>query len=390
MTMARFGPSVIAVIMSLLGPACAGQLKGIPSNGGIHSVSRSLKYLISSFPNIKTVAYTHLPDTIWRPLFLGTVSKPMGVVTDPLNDRLYVADQGLHRIFWYQLVIEPNGLLKTDGHQHVAVDGVTAHWMNVNGLGDLYFSGEMVVKAPAKSARSVYRMDVSKINSGDPLNPAEVYTKSNSGFPNPRALKPSGVAVDSFNVYWGNEEKGTINGAVCSGSRQNVGITSSLEINVISKANAEVRGMSIAGQSVFYITPQAIYGQDRTSGVAVTDTETGLIQSSGTKDGWDPKSIAFDGENTMYWTDAKAGIIYEFPAGDMNKHPLKKYVDAPLVYGVTTFSKNGEFRADANTAGKRQDSRLISARAEESGSPAVFRHHLLATFLAVGATGLAC
>jgi len=349
-------------------PADATNLKGsIPSNGGIHSVSKSLKYLISSFPNIKTVAYTHLPDTVWRPLFIGKVSNPQGVVADPLNGRLYVADPDLNKIFWYQLIIEDDGLLKTDGFQHVAVDGVTAYWMNVDGLGDLYFSGQMLVKAPASSYRSVYRMDESKISRGDALNPAEVYSRSNTGYPTPHVWMPSGVAVDSFNIYWGNQEKGTTNGAVCSGTRRNIGVTSALEINVVSDALNEVRGMAIAGETIFYLSPQGIYGTDKTApSPAERSPNVDRIQSAANAaDGWDPKSIAFDGEGTMYWTETKAGIIYQFPAGDTNPHPLNKYIDAPQVYGVTIYAMTGEGKKKADRSYGMLQS---SAKAEESSS----------------------
>merc|ERR1719473_1173998 len=97
-TFRRF--TTFAMLISQLGQAVV--LNGVPTNSGIHSVSKSKKYLISSFPNIKTVAYTHLPDTIWRPLYIGNVENPVGVVADGLNSRLYVADQTLNKIFWYQ------------------------------------------------------------------------------------------------------------------------------------------------------------------------------------------------------------------------------------------------------------------------------------------------
>jgi len=316
---------------------------GIPVNSGIHSVSKSLKYLISSFPTMKTVAYTHLPDTIWRPLFVGTVANPQGVVTDPLNARLFVSDPDLKRIFWYQLVIEADGLLKTDGQQHVAVDGVTANWLAVDGIGDLYFTGQMIVEAPASSYRSVYRMDEAKINDGNALNPVEVYTRSNTGYPVPRAWMPSGIGIDSFNIYWGNQEKGLSNGAVCMGTRQNIGVTAGAEVNVINEAINEVRGMALAGQSVFYLGPKGVYGVAKgVDGPASTNPDAGFIQGGTVSDGWDPTSIAFDGENTLYWTEAKAGIIYKLAAADTNPSPINKYVDAPLVYGVTVFAMTGE------------------------------------------------
>jgi len=385
--MVRLGflAALTAVLFSC--PSCAVALKGIPSNGGIHSVSKSLKYLISSFPNIKTVAYTHLPDTIWRPLFVGNVKNPTAVASDAANSRLYVADPDQNKIFWYGLVIEPDGLLKTDGHQHVAVDGVTAYSLSVNGQGDLYFSGQLIVPVSASSDRSIYRMDEAKIASGDALNPTEVYTRANSGFPTPAVWKPSGVAVDSFNIYWGNEEKGDSNGAVCSGTRQNIGVTSALEINVLTKAVPEVRGMAMAGDSIFYLTPQSVYGAEKTAySVAELDPSVGQIQGASSVDGWDPKSIAFDGEGTMYWTEAKAGIIYQFPTGDTNAHPLQKYIDAPQVHGVTIFAKTGKpdgLKAIVSDGLKANYGQLqSSARADDSGAVAF---HLNALVVALSA-----
>jgi len=390
----RLGLLAISATALFSWPVCA-ELRGVsshstkmsaePSNAGIHSVSKSMQYLISSFPSIKTVAYTHLPDTIWRPLYIGTVSSPKGVVADPLNARLYVADTDLGKIFWYNLLIESDGLLKTDGQQHVAVDGVNAHWLAVNGVGDLYFTGQMTVTAPSSSYDAVYRMDQEKIASGDALNPTEVYTRSNSGYPNPRVWMPSGVAVDTFNVYWGNEEQGTNNGAVCSGTRQNIGVTSALEINVLNRAVSEVRGMAIAGQAIFFISPEGIYGADKSAwSVAVTDAATGLIQSAPGSDGWDPVSIAFDGEGTMYYTETKAGIIYQFPSQDTNPHPTKKYIDAPQVYGVTVYSMTGDSKPKAMAADYGQIKTSAVADDDQSGS---FHLHRLSPLLAVLSLG---
>jgi len=324
------------------------------------------------FPEIKTVAYTHLPDTIWRPLFLGTVSNPMGVAADPLNSRLYVSDPDLKKIFWYQLVIEDDGLLKTDGHQHVAVDNVTAKWMAVNGLGDLYFTGQTLVEAPASSYRAVYRMDESKIAIGDAMNPVEVYSKATGGYPESNVWMPSGIAVDSFNVFWGNQEKGIKYGSVCSGSRKKQDETGHPEINVLSRQVNEVRGMAVAGQNIFYLSTQGIYGQEKTtSSVADRNPDVGFVQSAGqaSPDGWDPVSIAFDGEDTMYWTEAKTGIIYQFPAGDTQARPLHKYADAPSVYGITVYSLAGA--GQQRKLSKGYGMLQHSARAEESSAVTV-------------------
>lgn len=366
----RITISVIALVLPLL----AG---GTPANAGIHSVSRSLKYLISSFPNIRTVAYTHLPDTVWRPLFIGNVSQPSGVVADPLSGRLFVADPGRQKIFWYQLIIEDDGLLKTSGHQFVAVDGVSAQWLAVNGLGDLYFTGALAGSAH----RAVFRQDVTKITAGNALDPLEVYSRANSGYPNPRVWMPSGVAVNSFDIYWGNEQQGISNGAVCSGTRQNIGVTSALEVNVVSRQVDEVRGMAIAGETVFYLSPQAVYAAEAVArDVPPTNPSVGRVQETNITGGWDPRSIAFDGENTMYWTETRSGIIYQFPSGDTNMHPMSKYIDAPQVFGVTVYAVTGEGRRTAeHSFGMIQQS---SATPVEN---AAFHTHLSAALLlAVG------
>merc|ERR1719161_2788420 len=100
----------------------------------------------------------------------------------------------------------------------------------------------------------------------------------------------------------------------------------------------------MASMNIFYLTPTAVYGIDkRTDSRIETDDNNGIIQNI--EAGETPNSIAYDGEGTMYWTETTNGKIYEFPARDLNKHPMKKYVDAPRVHGVTVFTReNGQYR----------------------------------------------
>jgi len=336
------------------------------TNDRIYSVSTTMKYLISSFPMIKQVAYTHLPDTIWRPLDLGVVERPEAVVADAGNSRLFVADKGLKKIFVYDLVIEENGLLKTHGRR-VAVNDVDAFWMAVNGIGDLYFSGQETSTSEV-DPRSVYRMDEDKISQGISWGPTMIYDRENAQYPKSVAWLPSGLAVDSFDVYWANEEKGKEKGSVCRGSRRNIKFnpTKPLDVAVINQAVDRVLGMAMASMNIFYLTPKAIYGLDkRTDSRIEKDENIGIIQELPAGD-WKPQSIAYDGEGTMYWTDTQAtnGAIYEFPARDLNRHPVKKYVDAPLVHGITVFTREtGQYRSHKH----RKVNLQSSASAVESG-----------------------
>jgi sugar lactone lactonase YvrE len=338
-----------------------------------------------------------LPDNIWRPLYVGNVSNPAGVAIDAAHARLFLADTDHKKIYVYNLIIESDGLLMTDGEQHVAVSDVTAHWLTVNGLGDLYFSGEMVVKPPASSTRSVFRMDNSKITVGDALNPFDVYDRSNSGFPNAAAWMPSGVGVDSFNVYWGNQEQEVDkkdpnpNGSLCRGTRQNIGVTTSLEIKKYTKAHKEVRGMALTGETIFYLTPEGVYGVKKADPSDSEDPKLGLIQGAPNSEGWDPHSIASDGEGTMYYTEAKAGIIYQFPSGDINHQPHKKYVDAPEVFGVAIFHQTGMTKHAVKTVSNyglpQSSSRAVAA---ENGARAFGSLRLWLMALVAVATLSAC
>lgn len=306
----------------------------------------SKKYLISTFPQIKQVGYLHLPDTVWRPLCVGDVSDPRALAVDSVHQRVFVSDKALGKIFWYNVIVQPDGLLKTDGLQHVAVEGYTANWMSTNGVGDLYFTGVQAnVTAPGEVYPAVYRMDGTKISIGDALSPVEVYSRSNTGSPNPTVWSPSGIAVDSFNIYWGNEEKGDTNGAVCKGTRQNIGKTSGITTSILSEQVKEVRGMAVTGETLFFLSPNGLFALPKTQASPVTDSVAGMIiqppNGDTNTDTWDPRSIAYDGDGTLYFTDASLGVIYSIPSGQTALYPLIKFVDAPQAFGVQIMSLTG-------------------------------------------------
>merc|ERR1719263_1195131 len=80
---------------------------------------------------------------------------------------------------------------------------------------------------------------------------------------------------------------------------------------------------------------------------------------------WDPKSIAFDGEGTLYWTETAQGVIYSIPSMDTNPHPLRKYIDAPQVYGISILTLTGLDRHHVVQAELRSTAQVVE---EKSGS----------------------
>jgi len=305
-------------------------------------VSANRKYLIATFPSLRQVGYTVLPDNVWRPLVVGKLSTPQAVAVDGLNRRVYVSDPPEDKIYWYALYPQIDGLLRTDGVQHVAVEGFKAKWLAVNGMGDLYFSGGAT---DGTAGDGIFRKNAVDIASGNTLNTVEVYSRANSGSPNPKVWMPSGIAVDSFYIYWGNQEKGTSNGAVVRGSRQNIKKTSDIQLQSMTNQMDEVRGMAVTGTLLYYLAPGGIFAAPKTQTAQTTmAATTGLISARPSDAGtpsWDPKSIAWDGDHTMFVGDNLGGRIYTLPTDHIGTHVLVKFADAPHVWGVGVLDCSG-------------------------------------------------
>jgi hypothetical protein len=293
---------------------------------------------------LKQVAYCMLPDNVWRPLVMGDLTAPKGVAVDAVNNQLFVADPSEGKVYKYKLA-KKDGRLQTDNQQLVALEGYAVKWMAVSGVGDLYFTGKAIVEAPRSSYDAVFRLDAALIAKGATMTAMEIYSRTNSGSPFPKVWMPSGVAVDSFHVYWGNQESGTQYGAINKGQRQNVGGRSTPDALVsLTAAQDDVRGMISTGITLYYLTPKGVFAvpssQDH-MGFVVTDEGANLIGSPPSGDlnenPFDPQSIAFDGMGTAYFTDYTTGAVYSLPANDLKKHNLTKFVDAPGVHGVSVF-----------------------------------------------------
>jgi len=298
----------------------------------------SRKYLIASFPNLRQVAYCHLPDNVWRPLVIGEIASPRGVAVDEQNARLFIADPPNNVIWWYKLSTRHNGLLQTVGSRHAAVEGYSAQWLAVNGVGDLYFTGHQVTGASQPTYDSVFRQDAIGIATGNSLSPTEIYARANTGNPNAKAWMPSGIAVDSFYVYWGNQEQGRVHGSVVKGSRTNIGSLSQESLlHVMSSALEEVRGVAATGTHVFCLSPVGVHGMAKSAATTLLDPGQGLVASPPSGEAarpWEPAAIAWDGDNSLYLTDAGGGLVYSLPAQNAMGHSLTKFADAPNVYAL--------------------------------------------------------
>jgi hypothetical protein len=245
-----------------------------------------------------------------------------------------------------------NGLLQT-GNRRAAVEGYNASWLAVNSQGDLYFTGRRVSSYSTNHNNSVFRQDVANIVAGYSSNPTEVYSRANSGNPNARVWVPSGLAVDSFNIYWGNQDEGTTHGSLVKGPRQNLGsaVSSAGQIMELSTQMDEVRGVANTGTHLFWNTPDGVYGMTKTTASTVTNPNQGLIATSPPGGGevngrtWSPMSIAYDGDSSVYISDQGLGRLYTMPAASLAPSNMSMFVDAPGIARVAIADFHSAFSA---------------------------------------------
>lgn len=329
-----------------------GSLSGItPANAAVSNT-----YLIGSFPGLRQVAYVHLPDNVWRPLAIGDdVDSPTGVAVDGENSRLFVSDPPNNVIWWYNLAMRRDGLLET-GPRHAAVQNFSASWLSVSGLGDLYFTGHQQGAPAASSYDSVYRQDAVNLLSGNSLQPTELFSRSNSGSPNPQAWMPSGVAVDAFSVYWGNQELGGTHGSVVQGLITS-GVSQGTSVLPISNALEQVNGVAVTGTSVFWAAPEGVYGRTKGLPLTMSDAQQGFIAGPPQQD-WTPAGLAWDGENTLYVADASNddAAVYSLPALNVQSSQMLKFADAP---GINDLAIIGFHPANSGSSVRLQVAPLL-------------------------------
>lgn len=297
------------------------------------------KYLIASFPKLRQVAYTMLPDNVWRPIVIGKVASPEAVAVDSQAQKLYIADPPNYVVWAVGLGSTSNGLLRSVGTPRAVVEGFSAHWLAVDSTGDLYFSGHAkpvngTSTANTTSTDSVWRLDADQILTGDTFNPTEVYSSANTGEPAAKIYQLGSVAVDDFYIYWGNQAGGKQHGAVCKATRTNVGFSSSqMTIGVIESALDEVRGITTSGTELFWLAPEGVYGKSKSSMTELTDVSEGLLAPPPSSS-WSPMSIVWDGNTLVYMSDPGSGNIYTLPASSTLKGNVSHFGIAPGVQGL--------------------------------------------------------
>jgi len=282
-----------------------------------------------------------LPETVFHLLIVGGEkgpANPKAIAVDTENSRIFVGDTPTQKIYWYQLIVLPDGKLITDGRQHVAVEAVEPKWLAVDGVGNLYFSGKMMIPPPAPASQEgIYMHDAIALATGVSINSKELWMRTNSGAPSPRVWAPTGLATDNFHLFWGNGQDAKTHGALVKAAVHPPDVQPELSVKPIADNSDEVRGVVLTPNTVFYTTSDGIFGVSKSKvGAACQPSTCALLSGALTS----PQGMVWDGDGTVYVAEAdiEKGGIYSFPSnGPLGAHALSKFVDASGVYGLEVF-----------------------------------------------------
>lgn len=299
--------------------------------------SPSSRYLIISSPKMTQVYYAKLLSAgdaalrkklELRPLTLpGATKMPTGVATDNARMVVYVADPGSSTIVAVPVFINEaeNGKLVT-GDIKVVVTGCAAHWVAVDGKGNLFYT-----EPDNNDIKTVPGVSLDKLIAGQPVTIEPVSLYAAAGTPAVASVqKPQGIAVDNFNLYWGNSETGTTVGSIMMGYEVPPDLNKEKLVKLLSQNENEVYGVCMSAMHIFYTGSSLVYGMRRSGGTAATITDK--LQA--------PRGCTWDGDGTIYIADKDGNGVYAF-AGDtpsLSPRGLVKALDVKDPYGLATLS----------------------------------------------------
>jgi len=173
-------------------------------------------------PKAGAILYIKEGETVVRMLMFGghLALGPMAI--DQAAAKMYVADPAAAVVYWYQLIQLPDKKLITDGRKHVAIKGIVADSLAVDGGGNLYMGGQamsiVTPSAPPPPYAIIKISNFQLITGWDGIAvPEGIWNKANSGSP-PKMFSPQAMFSDGSTIFWGNSKAGGSHGTIVKGS----------------------------------------------------------------------------------------------------------------------------------------------------------------------------
>lgn len=308
------------------------------------------KYFVATHPSGGRIVYMKEGQPVLRDLIVGKHESLGAIAIDQTNARLYVADNAVQTIFWYQLVALPDGRLTTDGRKNTAIITVEAQSLECDGSGNLYVGGKAITAVtPSMPAPPVSIMKFTwyQLLTGDPniLAIEGIWNVANSGSP-PKMWSPSSIVTDGFRLIWGNGNQGGTHGAIVEApvSPPDTDPVNSIKVHV--DQGEKVGSVALTPEFLFYSTENGIFGtplykKEQGCGRPVDNDKKKLnpvklsLKNGGSGGGPPPpcrrissdiantKGMVWDGDGTVYTLDPEKGI-YSFPSGNIEEHKVEE------------------------------------------------------------------
>eukprot|EP00746_Dinoflagellata_sp_MGD_P014801 gnl/MRDRNA2_/MRDRNA2_132596_c0_seq1.p1 gnl/MRDRNA2_/MRDRNA2_132596_c0~~gnl/MRDRNA2_/MRDRNA2_132596_c0_seq1.p1 ORF type:complete len:405 (-),score=88.88 gnl/MRDRNA2_/MRDRNA2_132596_c0_seq1:97-1311(-) len=358
------------------------------------------QFLLISSPMEKKICYTALedfkatPTGAVSPLIDSGLMSPQGIAVDKVGGFLYVADMDAKKIFRYALVVK-EGKLMTTGVQLTVVTGKVPRWVAVDMRQNIYYSdpenglvgkldfgtieqiasGEITAEdlvtiqekeeEALKAAEAQADLSKMKVPPTAPPEPKPEMMLLYQKGANPHVARPSGIATNSVNVFWGNEGSGTSAGAVVAGevdpaapavSTSGEGQSSQAFSSTVLAVNTnKVFGVTITHNAVVFAdAARSVYGVPMTGGPVATFTDQ--LEA--------PRGLVWDGDGTVYVADQAGSVVYSFPSGKLAATKASRVVDLHDAFGLALLSASDpgyEEKSHGTTAGFVLSFALVAA-----------------------------
>lgn len=288
------------------------------------------QFLLVSQPHLQRIAYFKVPDDPYDPkqkpgeidLIVEGLQDPRGIAVDPKTNRLYVADEMQGKVLYWDLAIKEGNLISV-GDPVTVAQSVKPRWVAVDGVGNVFFT--------CGADNVIQRVMAERIELGD-TRPELVY----NGNQIYQVSRPTGIAVDNFNIYWANREQGIKLGSLAMGMEQPPDTEPWNSVRTLADNVLISYGVCLSATNVFYTADKTtIYGIKKVGG-PVTLISDKLNQ---------PRGCVWDNDGTMYVADRGNEGIYTFPGSmpEPTAQRLKKFASSPAPWGLAmiAFPRSG-------------------------------------------------
>merc|ERR1719161_1106819 len=333
------------------------------------------QFLLVSSPMEKKICYTALedfkatPTGAVSPLIDAGLMSPQGIAVDKVGGYLYVADMDAKKIFRYQLVVK-DGKLMTTGVQMTVVTGKVPRWVAVDMHQNLYYSDpenglvgkldigtieriaggeitaeELVTRQEKEeealvAAEAATNLAAMKVPPTAPPEPKPEMMMLYQKGANPHVARPSGIATNGVNVFWGNEMTGTSAGSVVAGETEPIApavatsgegqSSQAFSSTVLATNTNKVFGVTVTHSAVVFTdAARKVYGVPISGGPVGTFTDQ--LEA--------PRGLVWDGDGTIYVADQAASAVLSFPSGKLGAAQMTRVMTLHDAFGLALLTE---------------------------------------------------